>query len=113
MSEHDQQIRIAAQLKTIGLQNDEIDALKARVAELEPLAETVDLLSKALNRRVAVEAELWNVAAAKLPPLTPDRCRALALELGVPEDFSKRAGLNVREAGPAVFGGRMTDRSRV
>lgn len=39
-----------------------------------------------LNRRVTVEQVLFDVAAGKRPPLTPDECRELALKLGIPSD---------------------------
>lgn len=45
MSDRDYQVRIAAQLTTIRAQGEEIDALKARIEELQMM---VDLLTPAL-----------------------------------------------------------------
>ncbi len=42
-----------------------------------------------LNRRVTVEQVLFDVAAGKRLPLTPDECRELALKLGIPSDAPK------------------------
>ena len=42
--------------------------------------------SKALNRRAVVERYLWNAAAGKQPLPDADKCRELALKLGMPDE---------------------------
>lgn len=44
-----------------------------------------------LNRRVTVEAYLLDCAAGKRPLPDASKCRELALKLGVPGDFGRRA----------------------
>lgn len=60
-------------------------ALRKALAALATFKDHVD----ALNRRASVETVLWNVAAGKRPPLTPEECRTLALRLGVPSAYFK------------------------
>lgn len=43
-----------------------------------------------LNRRVEVEQVLLNVAGGKRGLLTPEECKSLAMNLGVPEWFRER-----------------------
>lgn len=45
-----------------------------------------------LQRRGAVEAELFDMAAGKKPLPTADDCRRLALKLGVPDEYRHRKG---------------------
>lgn len=54
------------------------------------LEEGLGLYIKALNARVKVENELWQVAigAAELP--TREQCRDWAQRLGIPEDILKQ-----------------------
>jgi len=52
-----------------------------------------------LNRRAAIEAELFDMASGKRALPDAARCRAMALELGVPDEF--RARLKY-ESAPAV-----------
>ena len=57
-----------------------INMLRGTIATPSP--EAVEY-AKALNRRVDVENVLYQVAAGKREPLTPDECRELANKLGV------------------------------
>lgn len=43
-----------------------------------------------LNRRAAVEQELWNAANGKSPLPDREKLREWALKLGVPEEFRER-----------------------
>ena len=45
---------------------------------------------KDINRRAAVEQELLEVAAGKRQPPSPERCKELALRLGVPDEFKPK-----------------------
>ena len=40
-----------------------------------------------INRRAAVEAELFDMAAGKKPLPGADDCRRLAIKLGVPDEY--------------------------
>ncbi len=46
-----------------------------------------------LNRRAEVEQELFDVANGKRPALTPERCRELAMKLGVPAEWLQRRAI--------------------
>lgn len=43
-----------------------------------------------LNRRAAVEQELWNAANGKAPMPDREKLRDWALRLGVPDEFRRR-----------------------
>lgn len=43
-----------------------------------------------INRRAAVEAELFDMASGKKPLPTADDCRRLAIKLGVPDEYRIR-----------------------
>ena len=45
-----------------------------------------------LNRRAAVEQEIWHAANGKTPMPDREKLKQWALQLGVPEEFSKRVG---------------------
>lgn len=45
---------------------------------------------KSLNRRAQVEQELFDVANGKRPLPDRDKCRELALRLGVPDDWKAK-----------------------
>ena len=50
-----------------------------------------------INRRAAVEAELFDMASGKKPLPSADDCRRLAIKLGVPDEYRISAQL-----GPAT-----------
>lgn len=61
--------------------------LYAEAAAIEPDKPT--WWAAALNRRAEVEQTLLDVAHGKRPLPDAETCRALALRLGVPEEFAK------------------------
>ena len=52
-----------------------------------------------LNRSVDVEIVLLSVATGKRGPLTAEECRALAMKLGVPDEF-RSPNEKLKNAGP-------------
>jgi hypothetical protein len=53
------------------------------------------------SRRVAVENVLLNIACGKRPTLTPEECKQLAYQLGVPEWFREKALKQNQEITPS------------
>lgn len=47
----------------------------------------LEVLRKALNRRAAIEEQLWAIFHGKRPPPTPEECREWAIKLGIPEEY--------------------------
>ena len=59
----------------------------ARIRKVYAAARRLKWYCDDLNRRSRVEAHLFDCAAGKRPLPTPDDCRRLALDLGVPEEY--------------------------
>lgn len=63
-----------------------------------------------LNRRFTVEQVLFDVAAGKRPPLTPDECRELALKLGIPSEAPKPSRFKLGQRVTKLRGSSWTGR---
>jgi hypothetical protein len=55
--------------------------------------DTMRMLEKALNRRVAVENEMWNCICGKHELPDKNKLKEWAIKLGVPEENTSKGGV--------------------
>lgn len=81
---------------------EDFDALVEQFRQArEQALEELDILRKALNRRVTVEQRLLDAANGKAPLPDADECRALSLKLGTPPEWFERP-MSEREQAPQL-----------